>query len=110
MCHHQTIVTKTGPESTVGRVGVAGAILVAAAMGVHVATSADVRDDGSYQAGYRAASNTTLIRETVTAAHTTPAALCTTLAEHAVTAQPSPPLVLDDFISGCTRAIAEAME
>lgn len=117
MCHHQTIVqtivTKTGPESLAGRVGVAGAVLVVAAMSVHVAISADVRDvrdDGSYQAGYRAASNPTLIRETVIAAHTTPAALCTTLAEHALTAAPSPPLVRDDFISGCTHAIAETME
>lgn len=92
-----------------GRVWVACAILVVAVMGMHVATR-DVRDDGSYQAGYRAASNPTLIRETVIATHTTPAALCTTLAEQALTAQPSSHIVHDDFISGCTRAIAETME
>lgn len=93
-----------------GRVGVACAILVVLTMSVHVATRDDVRDDRSYQAGYRAASNPTLIRETVTATHTTPAALCATLAGQALTAQPSSHLVQDDFISGCTRAIAETME
>ena len=80
-------------ELGAARVGVACTILVV--LGMHVATRNDVRDDGSYQAGYRAASNPTLIRETVIATHTTPAALCNTLAEQALTAQPSSPKPTD---------------
>ncbi len=103
-------MTGSGAEVSTARTGWACAGLLVLAMGVHVVIGDHGRDDASYQAGYRAASDTALVRKAVIAAHTTPAALCTSLATQAVTAQPTRPLVQDDFISGCTRAVAEAME
>ncbi len=78
-------------------------------IGVHVSIGSGPRDDASYEAGYRAASNGALIREAI-AAHTTSTTLCDTLVKHALITDQPPRIVQDDFISGCTRAIAEAME
>lgn len=109
MCQHRGIVPRSRAEVSAGRAGSVCAVLLVLAIGVHVSLGSAPRDDASYEAGYRAASHSTLIRETITA-HATPSTLCNTMVEHALRADEPPRIVQDDFISGCTRAIAEAME
>lgn len=89
---------------------VGSAVLLVLLIGVHASIGSDPRDDVSFDAGYRAASNGTLIREAMAAPRTTSAALCNSLVKRAFITHEPPHIVQDDFISGCTRAVAEAME
>ncbi len=103
-------MSRSHTEVSAVRVGSACAVLLVVAAGVHASVGSDPRDEASYRAGYRVASNGTVIRRAMTTADATPVALCTLLLDRALSTDPPPHIVRTDFISGCTRGVAEAME
>ncbi len=76
---------------------------------VSAATGSSDRDDASFKAGYTAASDASFVRSEMTTG-TTSSALCNTLVERMLAEADSTAVVRADFLSGCTRAVAEAME
>lgn len=93
-----------------GRVIVVGAALIVLLAVAEIACGSHGRDDTSYRAGYAAASNGTVVREAMTGPGMTPSVFCDALVETMLSKGGSTNIVTIDFVTGCTRAVAEAME
>ncbi|CDO10437.1 hypothetical protein BN977_05270 [Mycolicibacterium cosmeticum] len=85
---------------------VVSAALVAVLALAEIASGPHQRDDASFRAGYAAASNGTMVRAAMTEPGVTPTVFCDALAEK----NSVPGIVARDFLAGCRRAVADAME
>lgn len=100
----------SGGVISAGRVSAISVALLLLLTSVDAAMGSEPRDDASYRAGYVAASNGGLVRAAMNRRETSPLTLCNIVVERALVAGDAPRIVRSDFIRGCTRAIAEAME
>ncbi|KGI66011.1 hypothetical protein MJO55_28230 (plasmid) [Mycolicibacterium rufum] len=81
-------------------------LLVAAELSI----GSDDRHDRSYHAGYVAASHGSWVRDAMATRGMTSSTLCESVADRTLTGDEAVGIVRGDFIDGCTRAVAEAME
>ncbi len=79
-------------------------------LAVPAATGSDAHDGASFRAGYAAVTDASLVRAEMTSPGTTSSALCNSLFERTLVEAVSTAVVRADFVSGCTRAVADAME
>ena len=77
---------------------------------VELSNGSDGRDERSYEAGYAAANDGSLIRDAMATTDMTSSMLCEFFVDRALSADQPVGIVRGDFIDGCTRAVAEAME
>lgn len=84
--------------------------LVVMLAAVPAVTGSDGRDGASFSAGYAAVTDASWVRAEMTSPGTTSLTLCNSLVERTLVEADSTAVVRADFISGCTRAVADAME
>ncbi|UNB49836.1 hypothetical protein [Mycolicibacterium sp. YH-1] len=103
-------MSMSGGGISAGRVSAISVALLMLLTSVNAVMGSAVHDDASYRAGYVAASNSALVRAAMARPEMAPATLCDTIVQRALVGDDSTWIVRSDFIRGCTRAIAEAME
>ena len=96
--------------STPVQVAATGVVLLALAAVMKVAMGHHHADDDSYRAGYNSVSNAEHARTLMTLAGTTSWSVCDALLDRRSSTEDLNELIKADFVSGCKRAIAEAME
>lgn len=77
---------------------------------IEVAGGRDVPDGVSYRAGYAAVSDPHSARALMARQGVTVSGFCSTLLERTVESNGSDSIVSHDFLTGCERAVGDAME